>query len=81
MAIKKARTLGLLAYDLTSSSVKGVEQFKMGFRPQCVHLLAPRYYVLSNWRYACFANVYGFLRNHKMAVAGVLKFVHRLKLK
>jgi hypothetical protein len=71
-AMRKARSLGLLGYDLTSSSVKGVSQFKMGFRPQQILLLPPQYFAISAWRSAIFERVYRWMRNHKTGIARVL---------
>jgi len=74
MAMKKARELNLLGYDLTSGGSAGVMRFKMGFRPEHIRFVSPRYYILSRWRYQLFVRSYPWLRRHKQVVSKILSF-------
>ncbi len=77
-AIKTAKALDLLGYDLTSGGSAGVMHFKMGFRPEHIRFVSPRFYVLSRWRYEVFARLYPWLRANKRLVSRALAVVHRL---
>ncbi|TMC55091.1 MAG: GNAT family N-acetyltransferase [Chloroflexi bacterium] len=72
MAMRKARELDLLGYDLTSGGSAGVMRFKMGFRPEHIAFVSPRYYVFSRWRFELFTRCYPWLRKHKLLVSRVL---------
>jgi hypothetical protein len=77
-AMRKARALALLGYDLTSGGTAGVMRFKMGFRPQHIPFVSPRYYVLSRWRFELFARLYPWLRAHKRLVSRALSVMHQV---
>lgn len=77
-AMRKAKDLDLLGYDLTSGGSTGVMRFKMGFRPQHIPFISPRHYVLSRWRFEVFRNIYPLLRRHKRLVSRVLSISRRL---
>ena len=79
MAIRKARELGLAGYDFTSGGSGGVMRFKMGFRPQHIPFVSPRYHIFSRWRFEVFTRSYSWLRKHKALTARILSLAHRLK--
>jgi hypothetical protein len=78
-AIQRAHDLGLLGYDLTSGGSEGVMRFKMGFNPQTVRFVSPRYCVISPVRYAAFAKLQPWLRRHKARIGNLLSSLQRLR--
>jgi lipid II:glycine glycyltransferase (peptidoglycan interpeptide bridge formation enzyme) len=74
-AMKKARDLNLLGYDFTSGGSPGVMRFKMGFRPDHIHFIEPRYYVFSEARYKVFNLVYPWARRHRGQISKILSVV------
>jgi hypothetical protein len=71
-AMKRARVMGLMGYDLTSSGSPGVMRFKMGFRPTQIRFDEPHYYVLSKAGYVAFRVIYSVLLRHKGTVGRIL---------
>lgn len=76
--ILRAKSLGLLGYDLTTYGNEGVRLFKSGFRPVCIPFIPPRYYVFSPVPYFAFSKVYPFLRRRKKFAANLLRGVTRM---
>jgi hypothetical protein len=74
-AMKKAKSLGLSGYDLTSMTTPNVWDFKRGFRPKLVPFVESRYFVFSELRYKAFSWAYSRLRGHREPVLKILRAV------
>lgn len=71
--IKKAKELGLYAYDFTSAGTPGVKRFKEGFRPTLITLDSPRYVVLSRWKFELFHKLFPWMKRNKAKLARIIK--------
>ena len=75
-AMNKARELALAGLDLTNRTNPGITNFKMGFHPECIPLIEPRYIVFSDSRYRLYRQVYPWLRRHVPLVSALLRSAH-----
>ncbi|WP_457602614.1 GNAT family N-acetyltransferase [Nitratifractor sp.] len=71
--MKKAKQLGLCAYDFTSIGTPSIKYFKEGFHPTLINLSPPRYIVLSSWKFELFHKLFPLMKRNKAKLARILK--------
>lgn len=75
--MKKARSLGLRGFDMTSWGSPSVASFKKGFNPTHIPFVEPYYFVLSRPWFSIFTKIYSVLRKHKKTIARSAKLLTR----
>jgi len=75
VAMKRARELGMAGLDLTNRTNSRINQFKMGFHPECISLIEPRYMVFSEPRFFLFRRLYPVVRKSLPQLLRALNFL------
>lgn len=76
LAIKKARELGAVGYDLTSFGTSGVNSFKMGFNPEIIELVPAQQLVFQPLRYRLWVGLLPMVQRHARFFATLMRTGH-----